>query len=358
MAEDQDDSQKTEEPTQKRLQDAREKGQVPMSREVGSWAAMSAILLVIVAFAPGMVRDLAASLSGFLGSMHDHPMDAGNVGRILMDVAWLLLVQMAMPVALLAAVGIAATLLQTGGLISTESMKPDPGKLSPLKGLSRMFSAKGLVEFGKNLVKLFVVGAVIAWVLWPIMGTIEHFAGLDMARVLAEARELTVRMLVSVIVVLTLLAGADLVYQRHAFRKQLMMSRQDLKDEFKQQEGDPTVKARLRQLRMEKARRRMMANVPKSDVVITNPTHFAVALKYDPATMQAPVVMAKGADLVAHRIRDLARENDVPIVENPPLARALYASAEIDQEIPAEHYRAMAEVISYVFKLKNRALPG
>jgi flagellar biosynthesis protein FlhB len=358
MAEDQDDSQKTEDPTQKRLQDARDKGQVPMSREVGSWATMSAILFVIVAFAPGMARDLTASLSGFLGSMHAVPMDAGNVGRVLMEAALLMVGELALPLAALAAVGVAATLFQTGGLISVETMKPDPGKLSPLKGLSRMFSAKGLVEFAKNLVKLFVVGAVIAWVLWPMMGTIEHFAGLDMARVLAEARELTVRMLVAVIIVLTLLAGADLIYQRHAFRKQLMMSRQDLKDEFKQQEGDPTVKARLRQLRMEKARRRMMANVPKSDVVITNPTHFAVALKYDPDTMQAPVVMAKGADLVAQRIRELARENDVPIVENPPLARALYASAEIDEEIPAEHYRAMAEVISYVFKLRNRALPG
>jgi flagellar biosynthesis protein FlhB len=357
MAEDQDDSQKTEDPTQKRLQDARDKGQVPMSREVGSWATMSAILFVIVACAPGMARDLTASLSGFLGSMHAVPMDAGNVGRVLMEAALLIVGELALPLAALAAVGIAATLFQTDGLVSASSMKPDPGKLSPLKGLSRMFSAKGLVEFAKNLVKLFVVGAVIAWVLWPMMATIEHFAGLDMGRVLAEARELTVRMLVAVIIVLTLLAGADLIYQRHAFRKQLMMSRQDLKDEFKQQEGDPTVKARLRQLRMEKARRRMMANVPKSDVVITNPTHFAVALKYDPDTMQAPVVMAKGADLVAQRIRELARENDVPIVENPPLARALYASAEIDEEIPAEHYRAMAEVISYVFKLRNRALP-
>jgi flagellar biosynthetic protein FlhB len=357
MAEDQDDSQKTEEPTQKRLQDAREKGQVPMSREIGTWATMSAILLVVVALAPGMVRDLSGALAGYLGRAHAIPMDGGNVGALLVDAAALLVKVLALPLLLLAAVGVAATLIQTGGLVATEQMKPSLGKLSPMKGLTRMVSPKGLVEFAKSVAKLFVVGAVIGWVLWPMMAGLEHYAGLDMALVLGEAKELTVRMLVAVVVILTLVAAADVLYQRHAFRRQLMMSRQDLKEEFKQQEGDPAVKARLRQLRMEKARRRMMANVPKSDVVITNPTHFAVALKYDPGTMQAPVVVAKGADLLAHRIRELAREHDVPIVENPPLARALHASVEIDEEIPAEHYRAMAEVITYVFKLKNRRLP-
>lgn len=357
MAEDQDDSQKTEDPTQKRLQDAREKGQVPMSREIGTWATMSAILLVVVALAPGMVSDLSGALAGYLGGAHAIPMDGGNVGALLVDAAVLLVKVLALPLLLLAAVGIAATLIQTGGLVATEQMKPSLGKLSPLKGLTRMVSPKGLVEFAKSMAKLFVVGAIIGWVLWPMMTSLEHYAGLDMALVLGETKELTVRMLVAVVVILTLIAAADVLYQRHAFRKQLMMSRQDLKEEFKQQEGDPAVKARLRQLRMEKARRRMMANVPKSDVVITNPTHFAVALKYDPGAMQAPVVVAKGADLLAHRIRELAREHDVPIVENPPLARALHASVEIDEEIPAEHYRAMAEVITYVFKLKNRRLP-
>ncbi|HEV7368026.1 flagellar biosynthesis protein FlhB [Arenibaculum sp.] len=357
MSEDQDDSQKTEDPTQKRLQDAREKGQIPMSREIGTWATMSAILLVVVALAPGMVRDLSSALAGYLGQAHAIPMDGGNVGALLVDAALLLVKTLALPMLLLAAVGVVATLIQTGGLVATEQMKPTLSKLSPLKGLTRMVSPKGLVEFAKSVVKLFVVGAVIGWVLWPMMTSLEHYAGLDMALVLGETKELTVRMLIAVVVILTVVAVADVVYQRHAFHKQLMMSRQDLKEEFKQQEGDPAVKARLRQLRMEKARRRMMANVPKSDVVITNPTHFAVALKYEPGTMQAPVVVAKGADLLAHRIRELAREHGVPIVENPPLARALHASVEIDEEIPAEHYRAMAEVISYVFKLKNRRLP-
>ncbi|HSK38371.1 MAG TPA: flagellar biosynthesis protein FlhB [Arenibaculum sp.] len=358
MAEDQDDSQKTEDPSQKRLQDAREKGQVPMSRELGSWATMSTILLVVLVMAPSMAGSLADALGGYLGQAHAMPADAGNIGRVLIDAALLMAWVVGPPVLLLAVVGAGAALLQTGGLISTEQLKPKFSKLSPLKGLTRMVSAKGLVEFTKSLVKLFVVGAVIGWVLWPMMNTLELFAGLDMAGVLDETHELTVRLLIAVVLILTVLAGVDLVYQRHAFRKQLMMSRQDLKEEFKQQEGDPTVKARLRQLRMEKARRRMMANVPKSDVVVTNPTHFAVALKYDPDTMQAPTVMAKGTDLLALKIRELAEENDIPIVENPPLARALHASAEIDEEVPAEHYRAMAEVISYVFRMKNRAIPG
>jgi flagellar biosynthetic protein FlhB len=199
---------------------------------------------------------------------------------------------------------------------------------------------------------------VIWFVLKPMVYGIEHYAGLPMAQVMAEAQDLTVRMLIRVTGVLTLIAGADYLYQRFSYFKSLRMTKQEVKEEFKQSEGDPTIKGKQRQIRFQRARRRIAAMVPKADVVVTNPTHFAVAMQYDPKAMQAPKVVAKGADVLAHRIREIAREHDIPIVENPPLARALYAAVEEDQEIPSEHYRAVAEVISYVFKLKGKRLGG
>jgi flagellar biosynthetic protein FlhB len=185
---------------------------------------------------------------------------------------------------------------------------------------------------------------------------IEHYAGLPMVQVMAEAQSLTVKMLVRVTAVLTLIAGADFFWQRFSYMKSLRMTKQEVKEEFKQSEGDPAIKGRQRQIRFQRARRRIAAMVPKADVVVTNPTHFAVAMQYDPKTMPAPKVLAKGADVLARRIREIAEEHDIPIVENPPLARALYAAVEEDQEIPPEHYRAVAEVISYVFKLKGKRL--
>src|SRR5690606_23289945 len=174
--------------------------------------------------------------------------------------------------------------------------------------------------------------------------------------IVVDIEWLSLRLMGGVLAVMTVLALADLLYQRSSFMKKMMMSRQELKDEYKQSEGDPVVKGRLRQLRMDKARQRMMQNVPKADVVITNPTHYAVALQYNPEKMNAPVLLAKGVDAVAQRIREVADENKIPIVQNPPVARSLFASVEVDDEVPAEHYRAVAEVISYVFKLKKKSM--
>jgi flagellar biosynthetic protein FlhB len=187
-----------------------------------------------------------------------------------------------------------------------------------------------------------------------MMISVEHYAGMPMELLLNEIQYLVVKLFLWVTIIMFFLAGGDFVYQRYQYAQKMKMSKHDQKEEYKQQEGDPIVKGRLRQLRFDKARKRMMQAVPRADVVVTNPTHFAVALKYDQSAMSAPVVLAKGADAVAAKIREIAKENDIPLVENPPLARALYASVEIDQEIPPEHYKAMAEVISYVFKLKNR----
>jgi flagellar biosynthetic protein FlhB len=210
------------------------------------------------------------------------------------------------------------------------------------------------LELIKGFVKMTVVGIVCYIILKPMMISVEHYAGMPMELLLSEIQYLVVRLFLWVTIIMFFLAGGDLFYQRFQYAKKMKMSKHDQKEEYKQQEGDPIVKGRLRQMRFDKARQRMMQAVPRADVVVTNPTHFAVALKYDQSAMAAPVVLAKGADAVAAKIREIANENDIPIVENPPLARALFASVEIDQEIPPEHYKAMAEVISYVFKLKNR----
>lgn len=356
MAEDKDDSEKTEEPTGKRLSDARDKGQLPMSRELALWSTLTMTLVVVTSLAPTIAADTRDGLVGLLAQAGQRPMDAGNVGAILTDLAWLTVKAVGVPMALLAAAGIAATLMQTGGMVSTSALAPRFEKLNPMAGFKRLFSASALVEFAKSVAKMAIVGVVIYQALRPMLDQMEHFAGLGMGRVMAETHELIVDMLVGVVVVLTVIMVADFFYQRWKFYKDLRMSKQEVKDEHKQMEGDPVVKGRIRSLRMQRARRRMMANVPKADVVVTNPTHFACALKYDPGSMQAPILLAKGADLVAFRIRELAKEHGVPVVENPPLARALYAAVEIDQEVPPEHYKAMAEVISYVFRLKRRPI--
>jgi flagellar biosynthetic protein FlhB len=210
------------------------------------------------------------------------------------------------------------------------------------------------MEFVKGIVKLMVISFAGIVVLMPYFDGLEHFVGLDFGQAMDDMRTLFLRMMVAVLTVLFVLAIMDYLYQRYDFMQKMRMSKQELKEEFKQTEGDPQVKARLRQLREQKARQRMMQAVPEADVVITNPTHYAVALKYDSKAMDAPQMVAKGADLVAQKIRELAKEHKVPVVENAPLARALYDSMEIEQTIPAEHYKAVAEVISYVFRLKGK----
>lgn len=211
-----------------------------------------------------------------------------------------------------------------------------------------------LLELPKSLIKLILVGSVMAWVLWGRMAEFATLGALDLVGLLAYLHDRVLGMVLMLVIFVTAIAAADWFYQKWDFDQKMKMTKQEVKDEHKQSEGDPMVKSRLRALRMQRSRQRMMQAVPEADVVVTNPTHFAVALKYDMETMNAPVLVAKGADLVAKRIRELADEHEVPIVENPPLARALYAAVELDQEVPQEHYKAVAEVIGYVMRLKGK----
>ena len=356
MAEDDqssDESQKTEEPTARKLEEARKRGQVVLSREINNWVMLFAATLILVVGGPAIMSQLKDTLTIFIAQPDNLRTDPGA----LLDMSENLVISVGktlmLPFLLLLAAAILAPLLQIGPLLSFEPLKPEISKISLLGGVKRLFSLRAIMEFVKGLAKLTIVFVVGVLVLKPYFAGLSHFTGLDMHQALFELQTMTTHMLVGVLSVLFIVAVLDYLYQRYDFYKKLRMSKQEMKDEYKQTEGDPHIKARLRELRESKARQRMMQNVPEADVVITNPTHFAVALKYETGKMDAPVMVAKGNDAVAERIKDVAREYEIPIIENAPLARALYDSMEIDQMIPQEHYKAVAEVISYIFKLKR-----
>jgi len=359
MAEDsQDDSQKTEDPTQRRLDQAREKGQVAKSQEVTHWFMILAATLMIGVFGKTFVGGVAESLYTFISRPHSIRIDgSAELRELMLETFGRLGLAMLMPVAVLLLAAFISGIIQNGFIFSTETITPKLSKLSLFKGLKRLFSTRSVVEFIKGVFKIAIVGAVIVVLMWPEREVVILVTSMDPSQFMDTLQGLAVRVLIGVLSIMTAIAAIDFLYQKQQHHKEMRMSKQDLKDEFKQSEGDPMIKARLRQIRTERARRRMMSAVPEADVVITNPTHYAVALKYDLEAMDAPVLVAKGADQIALRIREVAAEHDITVVENPPIARALYDNVELDQAIPAEHYKAVAEIIGYVMRLKGK-MPG
>ncbi len=354
MAEENDDSQKTEDPTQKRLDDAREKGQVPVSRELNHWFMFGGGLIAVFVFGPQLARDVARASTLLIERPHGVIVDVAGLTGLFTDLTMDIAMALVPMLAVLVVAALAGGMLQTGLLVAPDQITPKFERISPAKGFKRLFSVRSVMELLKGIAKLVVVGVVGWYAIAPDMMSIERFVLLAPEDAANATRAIVLVLMAAVMAAMTLIAGADLLYQRISHRRGLRMSREELREEFKQSEGDPHIKGRLKQIRAERARRRMMADVPKADVVITNPTHFAVALKYEQGTMSAPRVVAKGADTIAAKIREIALANQVPIVENPPLARALYAAVDLDEEIPAEHYRAVAEVIGYVMRLKGR----
>ncbi len=355
MAEDShDQDQKTEEPTSKRLEDARERGEVVTSREVNNLFVLGAGALALGLGVPNVIDTLTPTLSRFLESPHDLLADPDGIGVMVRDLMTSIGGALALPFGLLVAGAVLGGLVQHGFLFTTQALSPKLERISPLNGLERLFSGKSLLEFAKGLLKLGIVGAVAAVAIAPYFERIVQAASFSLGQIDALMNDLARRLFFTVVAVMAVVAAADYLLQRFQFMRRMRMSRQEIRDEFKQTEGDPAIKSRLRQLRMERARRRMMAAVPQADVVVTNPTHYAVALKYDIATMPAPQLVAKGADRIAQKIREVAEAHGVPIVENPPLARALHAGVELDAYVPEQHYRAVAEVIGYVMRLKGK----
>ncbi|MEX0695205.1 MAG: flagellar biosynthesis protein FlhB [Rhodospirillales bacterium] len=355
MAEE-DDAQKTEEPSDKKLDRARSKGQVASSTEVKSWFVLLAGTLGIIFMAPLIANEIRTVSLPYLENVHALPTDfesmRNNLAQSVFDVAMILAPFML----LLLVFAIAGNVLQFGLLYAPEKIKPELSKISLKTGIGRMFSSRSLVEFLKGILKLVIVAAVSLGITLPLLGDVTLLPGSSMGTILDRIQNIAILIAAGTIAVMTVIAGLDYAYQQFQFSKSMRMSKQEVKDEHKQSEGDPQVKARIRALRQQRARERMMSNVPNADVVITNPTHYAVALQYEIEEMSAPRLVAKGIDSLALRIREVAEENDIPIVENPPLARALHAAVELDQEIPPEHFIAVAEVIGYVMRLKGKTL--
>jgi len=354
MADEQDKDQKTEQPTAKRLEEAFKKGNVPFSREVTNFMILAMLALTVSWFAPTIMIDMKNLLVPFLDKADSLPTDRVGLGQLLSKAAFGSLAIIAAPLICVIIAVMASSLMQNGLVLSNDPVMPQLERISPLKGLKRMFSIRSVMEFIKSLLKIGIVGYVAFIAVYPEMGHIRQLPGSSVMAMLMFLATVAMRMTLGVAIAMFFIAIFDLMFQRFQYTKSLRMTRQEIREEYKQSEGDPIIKQRLRRIRMERARKRMMASVPMADVIITNPTHFAVALQYDTATMKAPTVVAKGKDLIALKIREIAEEHKVPIVENPPLARALFDSAEIDEEIPFTHYEAVAKVISYVFGLKGR----
>jgi flagellar biosynthesis protein FlhB len=351
MAEDTPQQDRTEAATPRRMEQAREEGRVPVSREIHSFAGLAAVTLVLAMAAGSTSRGLTARLAMFLA----HADTPGLAGADALWLAWKALLQGAAPFVLAALLsGVAASVLQTGFLINGSALQPDFGRISPRAGLRRLLGVDNLVEAVKSLAKV----AVMAFALWQVLQAdlpaMMHAPRWETRELLAHTLPPVLHMLFVVLAVQAAIAGFDVFWVRLRHAQRLRMTKEDVRQEHRETEGDPKVKALLKQIRTQRARRRMLAAVPTAAVVITNPTHYAVALAYDRAKNAAPRVVAKGVDTLAARIREVAEANKVPLVANPPLAHALYR-VEVDTEIPAEHYQAVAEIIAYVWRLGQRA---
>lgn len=348
---DADQDQKTHDPTEKKLADARQRGEVAIAPEMRHATMMAGALAVTGWLGLTAMKSLGAMLTRLWGSAEDYTLDpdgAQNLATGVMAQAALALLPV-LGTLLACAVGI--VFLQGRPTLSWSRLSPKWSKLSPASGLQRLLGPRALVEFGKTLAKFTAIGVVVWLVLAPRLTGVDRLVGYAPGAIGAVAGQLAFEALRAVLLLVAGLALFDFIYQRRAFMKRMRMTLQEVKDERKQSDGDPKIKAKIRQIQMQRSRKRMMAAVPKASVIVTNPTHYAVALKYEHGAMAAPTVVAKGVDAVALRIREVATEAGVPIVESPPLARALFAAVEIDRPIPLEHYAAVAEIIGYVMRL-------
>jgi flagellar biosynthesis protein FlhB len=356
MADENDGAEKTQDPTQKRLDDALDRGDVAKSQEINTWFVISGATLVLSSFSGSIGDGIMPSLRGLIAnSWMIHPDGASLLG-LAQTLLYALITALGVPLLMLAVAAIAGNILQHRLVWSGESLKPKFSKVSPAAGAKRIFGKQAAANFAKGLFKVIALGAVMTAILWPERHRLESMVRFDPVAILGVIKGLTLQLLGAVVAMLAVVAIADYFFQYRQWYERQKMSLQEMKEEFKQSEGDPHVKGRIRQLRNARMKKRMMAAVPKASVIITNPTHYAVALSYERG-MPAPICVAKGADNIALKIREIAGQHDIPIVENVPLARALYATVEIDNEIPVEHYHAVAEIIGYVMGLR-RGLSG
>jgi len=346
--------EKSEEPSEKRRQDAREKGTVAKSTEVNSVLVLMASMAILRILSPWIYHRLSALFISIFTMVGNPPQDMDSLVRLMRETVIELGIIVLPVIGTIMLVGVFANFIQIGLLFTLNPLIPKLEKIDPISGTIRMFSMRSLVELLKNIAKLVLVG-VVAYL--SIKSKFTHFIGLADTSVpfiwtfmLKAAYDIVMQIALAMIVIAVL----DFAYQRFEHERKMRMTRQEVKEERKQMEGDPQIKARVRALQREMARRRMMQEVPKATVVVTNPTYIAIALRYEPSESSAPVVLAKGKRIIAERIREIARQHDIPIVEDKPLARSMYDKIAVGLEIPMEFFTAVAEILAYVFKLKNR----
>jgi len=358
MADDRDDSQRTEEPTQRRLEEAEKHGDIVKSTEVTTFIVLLGATLTIGIFGHSTAMKFTDMFRMFLEQPDQIAVDSSGIMVLFRHLLLALAVILGPIFAILALTGLGSHVIQHRPSISLDRIAPSFSKLSPMNGLKKLFGLEGIINLGKGILKIAIVGGVLWTVVWPMRGTFGGLLGAEPAQIASAITGLLIKLLTATLSVLAVIAVLDYVLQRYRFLQRNRMSKQEIKEEYRQTEGDPAVKAKVKQIRQERARRRMMTAVPQATVVIMNPTHFAVALKYESGKMAAPICVAKGVDALALKIRAVAEEHEVPVVENPPLARALYATVELDEPVPAEHYKAVAQVIGYVMKLTGKIRPN
>jgi flagellar biosynthesis protein FlhB len=352
MADEDDSDDKTEDPTQKRLDQALERGDVVKSQELNTWFVIAAATLVMSTFSGSIGTAVLVPLRNLIANSWMIHTDGAALLALGRNLAFAVVTAIGVPILMVMLAAIAGNMMQHRLVWSGEQMKPSLSKISPLAGAKRLFGKQAAANFAKGIFKLVLLGSVMVMILWPERLRLESLLHLDISELLGVTMSLTTHLMGSVVALLALVAIGDYLFQYRQWYERQKMSVQEMKEEFKQSEGDPHVKGRMRQIRQQRMKKRMMAAVPKASVIITNPTHYSVALSYERG-MSAPVCVAKGVDNIAFKIREVAKAHDIPIVENVPLARALYATVEIDAEIPVEHYHAVAEIIGYVMGLRR-----
>ena len=344
---------KTEEATPQKLQESKKKGQVAKSKEVGLALNLLMTTLIISFLGQYAMDNLQNVMTGFLRNFMDINLTYKNLFYISLTVVMKSAVIILPLITPIMVMGIFANFIQTGFIFTKETLKPDIKKLNPISGFKKIFSTRTLVELVKDLALVNVVGYVGYRFLKKNYMTILNLNNLRFPVMLEAFRGIVVKVFFNITLVMIFIAVADFIFQKRKYKKDMKMSKQEVKEEYKQQEGDPQIKGKIRQKQREMAMRRMMQSVPDATVVITNPTHIAVALKYEEGMGQAPMVVAKGADYVAYKIKEKARESKIPIIENRPLARMIYEKVELEEEIPAEMYEAVAEILAFVFKFNK-----
>jgi len=356
MAEDNDAASKTEEPTPRKLEQAKQKGESVKTPDLASFASLAAAATVVAIAGGWLSRNLAEALLPFIASPDAMSFEGGGGVNIFRHALLAAAPPLLAVILVAAAAGVIANLAQTGLMFTPGKLAPDFKKVSPAEGFKRIFGLDGLMQFLKSLVKVLLTGALAWWVLKPHLQDMNNLAQLEPGAMLPFMADILRRLFFAVAAFLLVVAGADWMWQRQRFMKRMKMTKEELKEDYKQSEGDPHIKARQRQLRVERARRRMMQAVPGATVVVMNPTHYAVALKYDAEESGAPMCVAKGLDTIALKIREVAEAAGVPIIEDPPLARSLYAAVDIDEVIPPAHYEAVAKIIGFILAAGRRVV--